>query len=90
MVRLLFAASSRLAAAAERARIVHSVWLTRAVRDRAEALPRIPTRRVDLGGFEAVRATPEGRAWADDWWQFALDRVESFNTTNRRRHRHGR
>ena len=90
MVRLLFAATSRLAAAAERARIVHSAWLTRAVRDRAGTLPRIPTRRVDRGGFEAVRSTPEGRAWADDWWHFALDRVDSYNNTTRRRHRHGR
>lgn len=52
-------------------RRVHSRWLSRAMRAGYVA-PRIPTRRVDEGGYEPVMASPEGRAWAAEWWDRAL------------------
>lgn len=53
------------------ARRTHSRWLSRAIRAGAR-VPRIPTRRVDEGGFDADMATAEGRAWAREWWEHAL------------------
>ncbi len=53
------------------ARRVHSLWLTRALRVGAK-LPRIPTRLVREGGFSPLVSTPEGREWADLWWEEAL------------------
>ena len=57
----------------------HSRWLTSAVR-RGLTMTRIPTRRVDEGGFESLMTTPEGRAFAEDWWAETLGR-----STRRRR-----
>ena len=38
-----------------------------------DQLPRIPTRRVDEGGFTAImRHVPGARAMADRWWWRAL------------------
>lgn len=91
MVRLFFTTAARLITAGERARRTHSQWLTSAVRDRSGCLPRIPTRRVDEGGFDALVASPAGRRWADGWWRDAFDRVEAFAARpKRRRRRHGR
>jgi hypothetical protein len=56
---------------AEFARRVHSVWLTRALRVGAK-VPRIPTRLVRDGGFSTLCSTQEGRKWADQWWEEAL------------------
>ncbi len=58
-----------------RARRVHSAWLTRAVRE-GRAYPRIPTRRVDLGGFDALMRREGGPKIAERWWTIALLRVE--------------
>ncbi len=56
-------------------RVVHERWLTRMQVDRRPA-PRIPLRRVDRGGFDALRDRPAGRARAERWWTLALERVE--------------
>lgn len=61
--------------ASELARAVHSEWLTRAMVKR-KAYPRIPTRRVDEGGFDALRARSGGLARAEQWWTAALERVD--------------
>ncbi len=88
MVRLFFAAA-RLVTAGERARRLHSAWLTAAVRDRSGVLPRIPTRRTDRGGFDPILESPGGRQWADGWWRDALARVDDFAPRARRRRRYG-
>ncbi|QYU67425.1 hypothetical protein J4558_21245 [Leptolyngbya sp. 15MV] len=56
-------------------RRVHEEWLTRAMRS-GVAYPRIPLRRVDAGGFDAMMARPEGRARARRWWSIVLDRLD--------------
>lgn len=72
--------------AGERARLVHSVWLTHYLVGRsrlgsgspgraADGLPEIPSRRVADGGFADILATPLGRAWAEDWWNIAMEHV---------------
>lgn len=59
---------------AEAIRRTHERWLTRALGTRRE-LPRIPVRRVDEGGFEAMMADPAGRLMARAWWDAALEKV---------------
>jgi hypothetical protein len=59
----------------ERARREHEVWLSRAIRS-GRALPRIPARRVDLGGMEPVLGSPRGREWARRWWERVLSRAD--------------
>lgn len=61
---------------AERVRLEHESWLRWAFGRPAGMLPRIPVRRVSAGGFDAIMATPGGRAWAASWWGRAFDRVE--------------
>lgn len=61
--------------ASELARAIHSEWLTRAMAQR-KAYPRIPTRRVEDGGFDALRARANGMARAEQWWMVALERVD--------------
>lgn len=56
----------------------HSSFLTWALRDNPQAaakLPRIPTRRVDLGGFSDLMRLPAARQMATHWWQTAIERV---------------
>lgn len=53
--------------ASEKARLVHSAWLTRALRS-GRSWPTIPLRRASEGGFAPVMRTPEGRAWVESWW----------------------
>lgn len=73
MFRFSFA-DDFLLSAAERARRLHSRWLTRAFRHGgARGVPRIPTRPVSEGGFQPVTSTPDGRAWADRWWRDTLE-----------------
>ncbi|MBX3385344.1 MAG: hypothetical protein KF768_02100 [Phycisphaeraceae bacterium] len=67
--------SDDLSVRAEFMRRLHSRWLTRAMRVGFVA-PRIPTRRVDEGGFDPVMRTAEGRAWAAEWWDRALSPAE--------------
>jgi hypothetical protein len=59
----------------EVARRVHSLWLTRAF-ESGRVYPRIPTRRVEDGGFDRMMATEHGRARAERWWELALARME--------------
>lgn len=56
-------------------RLVHERWLTRAVRSPGR-YPRIPTRRVDTGGFSALLSRPGGGELAERWWELALERVD--------------
>lgn len=58
----------------QRARAVHSVWLTWAL-DQQVRMPRIPTRPVSQGGFERMMANQAGREHAQKWWDAALKRV---------------
>jgi hypothetical protein len=59
----------------EAARRLHSSWLSRAIR-REKSYPRIPIRRVDQGGFDALMGTSYGRACAEAWWMMALEQVD--------------
>lgn len=61
--------------AGERARRLHSHWLTEALRSGKE-MPRIPLRRVEDGGWEDLLAKPKGRDAAERWWRRALRWVE--------------
>jgi len=90
MVRLAFPLATRLVLIGERARRLHSSWLTSALRDTGGSLPRIPTRRVDEGGFDPIVRRPEGREWADRWWGEAFATIEKYSPRKRRRRRHGR
>jgi hypothetical protein len=58
-----------------RARLEHSLWLTRALESGRE-YPRIPVRPVATGGFAALMARPHGPELADRWWKAALARVD--------------
>lgn len=68
-----FDASTRILTASERARRVHSAWLTRALAEDAHEAPRIPARRVEQGGFGALLRTARGRSWAWEWWGRVLE-----------------
>ncbi|MBU6412383.1 MAG: hypothetical protein KGS45_02830 [Planctomycetes bacterium] len=61
--------------AGERARLLHSRWLTEALRSGRD-LPRIPLRRVEEGGWEELLAKPKGRDVAERWWRRALRWVD--------------
>ena len=59
----------------EKARRQFERWLTLAMRQNAGLL-RMPTRRVDRGGFGSVMRFPAGRFWAQRWWMDAIDRAD--------------
>ncbi len=61
--------------ASERFRAEHSAWLTLAMLT-GRAYPRIPAKRTDLGGFDALRRRPGGLARAAAWWRAALAKVD--------------
>jgi hypothetical protein len=61
--------------ASERFRAEHSAWLTLAMLT-GRAYPRIPTKRTDQGGFDALRRRPGGLARAAAWWRAALAKVD--------------
>ncbi|MBL0928327.1 MAG: hypothetical protein IBJ11_11870 [Phycisphaerales bacterium] len=71
--RRLFGFAERLETAAERARRLHSAWLTRALTDPQWAAPRIPVRPVSEGGWDEFVRSPGGRDWAERWWDDAID-----------------
>lgn len=54
--------------AGARARLVHQLWLNRALERPRGSWPVIPLRRVSDGGFDGLMRTREGRAWAAMWW----------------------
>jgi len=56
-------------------RRVHEAWLTRALSS-PRAVPRIPVRRHDDGGFGPLLKRPTGRSHAERWWSLAFDRVD--------------
>ncbi len=66
----------RILTASERAKRLHSAWLTRALAGDLPESPRIPARRVEQGGFGALLRTGYGRRWATDWWRRVLDRLD--------------
>jgi capsid protein len=70
--RRIFGFSKRVELAGERARRLHAQWLTRATMTGGVRAPRIPVRKVSEGGYEFVRKSPDGRAWADSWWSNAF------------------
>ena len=61
----------------ERARRLNSAFLTRALGESRD-YPRIPRRREDEGGFDALRARANGAELAARWWAYALQRVEPW------------
>lgn len=71
---------SDLPSRAEQMRLAHSHWLTGALSS-GRPYPKIPLRRVAEGGFSALVATPDGRRWADLWWNAALDRVDEASSS---------
>jgi hypothetical protein len=60
---------------ARRCREAHERWLNRAIRT-PERYPRIPTRRVETGGFSGLLHRPGGARLAELWWERALERVD--------------
>lgn len=64
--------------AAEAMKRTHARWLTRALRSPRSRSFRIPTRRVDAGGFEELVRTEAGRAWADRWWSDAMQAADDM------------
>jgi len=60
--------------ASERFKAEHSAWLTMAMLT-GRVYPRIPTKRADRGGFEALRRRDGGMARAAAWWRAALAKV---------------
>lgn len=65
----------RLQRTAERMRAEHERFLTIALLARRE-YPKIPTRRVDQGGFDRLMAREHGPRLAQRWWETALDRID--------------
>ena len=54
-----------------------SAFLSRALRSR-QRMPRIPTRRVDRGGFsEMLKRNPLARLAVRHWWNRALSLIDS-------------
>ena len=74
--RRIFGMKKRVELAGERARRVHGQWLTQAIMSGGVHAPRIPTRKVSEGGFEDVRTSADGRAWADSWWSGAFRKTD--------------
>lgn len=72
MFRNLFSKRGKILWAGEKARRVHSRWLSDAIAHRVPTYKRIPVRKVSEGGFAPVMATTEGREWADGWWEGAF------------------
>jgi hypothetical protein len=58
----------------ERFRREHEAWLDAVIRS-GRAMPRIPLRREDDGGFRALRQRAGGRQRAEQWWSLALKRA---------------
>ena len=65
----------RIRDAGARFRAQHSRFLTLALRNR-QVYPRIPTKRVDLGGFAGLMKLSDGEKRAAMWWAGALEQVE--------------
>lgn len=70
-----FRRSRRLTDAGERFRAEHSRFLTLALRS-GRKYPRIPTKRVDQGGFSGLMKLSEGEKRASMWWTAAMNRVD--------------
>lgn len=73
--------------AGEKARMTHSLWLTHHLVGRSSIgsgfpgrvvgqVPEIPSRKVEDGGFARIMATPLGKAWAEDWWNIAMEQIQ--------------
>lgn len=57
-----------------------SAWLTWALNNDVDgALPRIPRRRVDLGGFADLLNNPGARAAVNHWWMRTLGIVHAVS-----------
>jgi len=54
-----------------------SAFITWALRH-PEHVPRIPTRRVDWGGFAALLARPGARCAVEHWWYRTFDTLKSI------------
>ena len=68
----------KLLDASQRFRREHEVWLTHALarlRRSPRSVPRIPTRAVRNGGFDALRTRDHGPERAKAWWLLAMERV---------------
>lgn len=68
-----------LMARGEAMRGFHSRWLTNALKVGSRP-PRIPTRKVEPGGgggWATMMDTPEGRAWAEEFWEQTLNHPEA-------------
>lgn len=62
----------------DRFRREHSAWLTHAVQT-STPYPRIPTRRVDSGGYDRMMRLEHGPERAAKWWALAGDRVDALD-----------
>jgi len=74
-LRRFFGFKKRIEDAGVKARRIHGDWLTKAIFG-GGAMPRIPVRKISEGGYEHVRRTETGRAWADSWWSGAFRKTD--------------
>ncbi len=77
-MRWNFLTQSQLRDAGARFRAEHSAFLTKALmleKWAGRRYPRIPTKRVDQGGFDKARRV-SGDERFEQWWQAAMRRVE--------------
>lgn len=78
-MRWTFFTQSQIRDAGRRFRAEHSAFLTRALCRPGSAYPRIPTRRVDRGGFDRQRELASQNPSEDrfdKWWNLAMQKVE--------------
>jgi hypothetical protein len=54
-----------------------SAWLTWALDHRIE-VPRIPSRRVDEGGFDRLMRLPGAKAVINRWWAKTFDLLDRW------------
>jgi len=79
IMRLRFQDRDGFVEAGERARALHSAWLTKALTQGLN-YPRIPIRPMNddsgEGGFDRMMTRNRGQARAEQWWKLALERVD--------------
>jgi len=59
-------------------RLAHERWLNHAVRHRRR-YPVIPSIRVEAGGFDRLRQTALGQAWAEQWWDDTFRAMDAID-----------
>ncbi len=64
---------------AKRCRRAHARWIERALGLREAHLLRIPTRKVNEGGFALLMGLRGGKERAEQWWRDAFAQMEMLS-----------